>query len=90
LITDLLVSCSHNLFVIVPEISDRIIGIPIVRILQLLQIDSNCKGSGWLLSFEILRIKWVWNRRLKHVARGQHVAREGILCGPRCFLGIFK
>jgi len=22
--------------------------------------------------------------------RGPHVAREGLLCGPRCFLGIFK
>jgi len=27
---------------------------------------------------------------LKHVARGQHVARKGVTCGPRCFLRIFK
>jgi len=27
---------------------------------------------------------------LKHAARGPHVAREGLLCGPRCFLGLFK
>ena len=27
---------------------------------------------------------------LKHAARRSHVARESILCGPRCFMGILK
>jgi len=27
---------------------------------------------------------------LKHAVCGTHVAREGILCGPRWFLGSFK
>jgi len=27
---------------------------------------------------------------LGHQTRGPHVVREGILCSPRCFLGILK
>jgi len=27
---------------------------------------------------------------LKHAARGQHEARDSVLYGPQCFLGIFK
>jgi len=29
-------------------------------------------------------------RSLKHATRGPHAAREGIVCGPRCFLWIFN
>jgi len=32
----------------------------------------------------------IYTGGLKHAARGPHVAREGILCGPGCSMGIFK
>jgi len=31
-----------------------------------------------------------YNRDLKHAALGPYVFLEGLLCGPRCCLGIFK
>jgi len=31
-----------------------------------------------------------WSRGLKQAARWLHVSRKGVLCGLRCFLGIFK
>jgi len=37
-----------------------------------------------------IRLLEVLKQGLKHAAHGPHVAREGILSGPRCFLGIFK
>jgi len=50
--------------------------------------DANYSSPPGKIYFQRPLIPYDWG--LKHATRGPHVAREGLLCGLRCFLGILK
>jgi len=63
---------------------------PQLRTLDGVMVAKNalCWQQCFFFTHAVLHI--YYKPGLKHVARGQHVARKGVSCGKRCFLGIFK